>query len=336
MISRLEFDAGWTFGPKTFAEITGRNKLWSKDRPSFKNAVLTNPRPCPLCDKRAARSLFRSRDGWLYVKCTTCGMVYQPQPPSEKALNEYYKSGGAPQDWVQHTQQNSIEMHIDKLKFRWALEWAGWPPRIGKTPEENSRILDWGCSTGTLLQVASEITDPKRGPIYTSQTVGVEINDDARKIAAERVLGTFGANGVPDNAVREYDLVCCWETLEHVFEPLSLMRRLVAHLKPGGTMLICVPNIDALAARVMHEACPMFGMGHLSMFNAETLSYAIRRELPGARIEFNSIVSFSRELQNWIDMRDPFSADPPRETCILPREILNALKGYKLVAKVTT
>ncbi len=37
---------------------------------------------------------------------------------------------------------------------------------------------------------------------------------------------------------RDYDVIACLEVLEHVINPLEVVRHLVAHLKPGGSLLV--------------------------------------------------------------------------------------------------
>jgi len=37
---------------------------------------------------------------------------------------------------------------------------------------------------------------------------------------------------------RDYDVIACLEVLEHVINPLEVVRHLVAHLKPGGTLFV--------------------------------------------------------------------------------------------------
>jgi len=82
----------------------------------------------------------------------------------------------------------------------------------------------------------------------------------------------------------------------------------------------------------------MFGLGHVNMWDQCTLRRFILGRLPGAEIEMYSIVSWSKELLNWMSFKDPFASDnPPFAERVLAsalESIYRELLGYKLVAIV--
>ena len=44
-----------------------------------------------------------------------------------------------------------------------------------------------------------------------------------------------------------------WEVLEHLRHPTEALQRVHKILKPGGVLLIMVPNFGSLVNRLMHE-----------------------------------------------------------------------------------
>ena len=74
------------------------------------------------------------------------------------------------------------------------------------------------------------------------------------------------------------DAVTMWHSLEHVHDPaatLALARRL---LRPGGSIHVCVPNLDSLQADLFAEWwCYLDVPHHLSHFSPEGLARALHR-----------------------------------------------------------
>ena len=48
--------------------------------------------------------------------------------------------------------------------------------------------------------------------------------------------------GLPDDC-GDYDLICCCEGIEHVGNPLLLLRRFHRALKAGGSLIVTTPNV---------------------------------------------------------------------------------------------
>ena len=343
MISKHEFDGGLIYGPKTFAEITGRDKVWaSRDR----EPIETAKRNCPICDHDEADMLFRTKEhtpkpgcveSWDYSGCRNCGMTYTVNAPTEEALSKLYRQGAAQQEWV-HLQENKIELDLDFNKFQWALEKIGWP--FGKR-----HILDIGCSTGTLLAKAQEMV-----PEDKSLTVaGVEINQEALGVAVQRCVRGKGVfvNQLEDINKKngygyKFDLIILWEVLEHVLDPRAMFKQALSFLSEGGKLLICVPNMGSMAARILHERAPMFGLGHINMFDPETLENFIsdvrRPKWNGVKME--TIISWQRECENWMRFKEPMSDDARHMKTDEHKAGADLIhqhnSGYKLVAFVET
>jgi 2-polyprenyl-3-methyl-5-hydroxy-6-metoxy-1,4-benzoquinol methylase len=325
VINKNFFDGGLQLGPRAFCEQTGRDKVFASQP-----AVMIDKacRGCPLCGADEPQRLFGVCRGfdpnlWDYSRCGVCGMIYTVFAPTPAELQKIYESAPAQQEWVR-LQQNPLELELDRKKFQWALEKIGWP--FG-----NRRILDIGCSTGTLLVTASEMAGWITG-------AGVEVNLDALAVAKER-LRPPGAwrlvSDVSELGGALWDLVVLWEVLEHVLEPQAMLKKAYDLVIPGGYLLICVPNADALAVRILHEKCSVFGLGHLQLYSPMTLASAIARECPNARgLKQETIVSWSRELANWMAFKDPMGGNEPVNAMFTPEKIHEHLMGYKLVAWV--
>jgi 2-polyprenyl-3-methyl-5-hydroxy-6-metoxy-1,4-benzoquinol methylase len=108
----------------------------------------------------------------------------------------------------------------------------------------SGRILDVGCGAGFFLRAL----DPASFDRY-----GVEISPQAAK-SAERSLGPGGVftGTLIDAGFSEstFDVVTLWSTLEHTDQPRANLIEVRRILKPGGTLIVQMPNIASLQARL--------------------------------------------------------------------------------------
>ena len=108
-------------------------------------------------------------------------------------------------------------------------------------------VLDVGC--GDTCRVRLSIP---------TRTVGIDASAThiGRNVALdERIVGDIDAT---DFGVETYDLVVCWNVLEHLRSPMGTVDRMIAALRPGGMLLLAWPNFvsvkAALARRLPHSA----------------------------------------------------------------------------------
>jgi hypothetical protein len=103
-------------------------------------------------------------------------------------------------------------------------------------------------------------------------------------------------------------------------------------LNPGGLLAILVPNINSLAARIMHERCVTFsGDTHINFFNNKTLTQI--QEMNGFTVlETETMFSEVNTIKNYLNYSDPYVGDGEQEFEFLdPKFIHKNLLGYALV-----
>lgn len=113
-----------------------------------------------------------------------------------------------------------------------------WYRRLVQMPffSFEGKLLDVGCGMGGVFGTLPEHPRQER--------FGVDFSEVALEIVRSRSTGTFlkgDVRSMPFND-RFFDRVLCTETLEHVDDPERVIAEMARVLKPGGKLLITVPE----------------------------------------------------------------------------------------------
>lgn len=107
--------------------------------------------------------------------------------------------------------------------------------QIGRLPlPRPAQILEAGCGPGGNLEMLKRF----------GEVVAIEPDDESRAYAAHEfgveVRGGFLPQSAPDFG-KAFDLVACFDVIEHVPDDAGAVARLADYLKPGGYMVTTVP-----------------------------------------------------------------------------------------------
>ncbi len=104
--------------------------------------------------------------------------------------------------------------------------------------EGPNRVLDLGCASGRVGQRLLETGRAK-------ELIGAEIFGPAAAEAAKIYQKVYVVDVEESELpyVDHFDYVICGDILEHLKDPYKVVRRISTMLKPGGSLLVCVPNV---------------------------------------------------------------------------------------------
>ena len=106
-------------------------------------------------------------------------------------------------------------------------------------PERAARVLEVGCGAGATLAWIKSVR-----PI--SFAAGVELMaepaEQARAVCDDVLVGDVEKLTLPYKP-GSFDLILALDVLEHLVDPWSVVQRLHPMLKPGGHMIISIPNV---------------------------------------------------------------------------------------------
>ncbi len=234
--------------------------------PQFEHTI------CPMCGNDNNVLLFEGSDllhsaaeRFRLVTCQVCGHIYQNPRPTVTGISKYY-----PENYLPF--QKAIEdepfwwRRIDRRYGRYRRCIA-----VHNAAVHKGRLLDVGCATGIFLDGMRQ---------FGWQVQGVEPVPSAAEYARVRFgldvfCGQLEAANFPG---RSFDVITLWDVLEHVHEPRLLLAEIARLLRPGGLLILSLPNPDSLEARLLGR----FWIGwdlprHLNLFRPQLLKLQLAR-----------------------------------------------------------
>lgn len=209
---------------------------------------------CYLCGGSRIEQIHdRCRDSATtkVMKCTACGLVFLDD--SQKISEEFYAKSGMYEFAAVDRRALIAEESFDterRVKF---LE----PYVRGRS------YMDFGAGTGSVANGMKGVA---------SSVKAVELHQTHRK-AIEEEFGIPVRERVEDHGAR-FDVITLFHVLEHLKDPVAVMKNLGDHLAPGGKAIVEVPHADdALIGRYDLKAFKDFTYWslHLFLFTESTL-----------------------------------------------------------------
>lgn len=106
-------------------------------------------------------------------------------------------------------------------------------------PVFSDRVLEIGCGSGQTLELIKHLK-------LCEKTVGIELFEQAAQNARTRADEVHHLDIEKDELpsdLGQFDLILILDVLEHLIDPWAVLHRIQSsHLKPGGKIIISLPN----------------------------------------------------------------------------------------------
>ena len=227
------------------------------------------PRVCPVCATRDSSRLyaesnahFEALDEFAFAsrklpefmhlrlaECHACDLLYADPAPALEELAALYRDA----DFA-----SSAEARLASQTYGRILQ------RIIPSLPDQIGAADIGTGDGTFLSelIAAGFRD----------VVGIEPSS-APIAAADPAIrplirhDIFRPDSFPDGSL---SLVTCFQTIEHLADPLAFCRDAWRALKPGGCLFLIGHNRRALSAQILGRKSPIFDIEHLQLFSPQS------------------------------------------------------------------
>jgi SAM-dependent methyltransferase len=250
---------------------------------------------CRLCGGKSRQIILhdiitRYNDRFVLNQCDHCALVTTDPMPSDKMLQQYYdrdywQSGPAKKSTV-----------FDTL---YRLRMAPIVSAIRRHTTYDSKILDWGCGDGSFIRLLRN---------FGLDCFGIDAYmkdlNDPQVSATTIEKADFPAD--------YFDIITCFQVLEHLADPLSSVKHALMLLKTDGLIVIEVPNLDSVGFQIFKRRWqPLEIPTHLNHFTPATLQKVFET---AGKIQIVKTEFFSHRISPSALVLSAFSSLSPRRT----------------------
>lgn len=231
---------------------------------------------CPICNDNSWQKYLTK-----LVQCSSCGFI--------RAKDQYFQINPTKLYGQEYFNESD---YGDYAKEEIALV-KNFTDRINRIRryKKSGQLLDIGCAYGYFLKVAQKYYE----------CTGLDLNPEVTKVAqkttnAKILTGDFLTLKMPQNY---FDIVCMFDTIEHLKYPDKYIKKVTSILKPGGIVVIETGDIGSIMAKIQGGGwrliTPPF---HLQYFNKKSLTNLLQKN--GFAAVNTSRVGFHRTIRQII------------------------------------
>jgi SAM-dependent methyltransferase len=266
--------------------------------------------PCPKCELCGAVGqtvyhdlsdrLFSAPGLWNIKKCpnANCGQVWPDPMPSPEDISQAYQSyytHALPQT---KPRPNIRSRAIQAIRRGYLARRYGYSfPKAGRASghilgflaylnpfrrawldfsmmylpyRPAGRLLEIGCGNGAMLRGFEDLGWKAEGIDFDPVAI-----DACRRRGLRANVGTLQGRHYPADS---FDAVVMSHVIEHVHDPVAMLIECRRILKPGGTLSLVTPHVDALGHRIFAKFwfC-LDPPRHLHLFSVPSLRSALHR-----------------------------------------------------------
>jgi hypothetical protein len=206
---------------------------------------------CPVCQSIEADAPVLES----LARCRRCGFIFLPRTPDlPERVNALYAgdyfTGGEFGDYA--------EQHPT-----FARNFRAYLSRMAAVGVTSGRLLEVGCAYGFFLEQARTAFD----------AAGIDVNapaiDAARALGVRAEFADFLSYAPPS----PLDVVCLWDTIEHLLDPGAYLSRARDVLVDRGWIFLTTGDIGSLVARVRGPRWRMIHPpSHVNYFSRDTMT----------------------------------------------------------------
>jgi 2-polyprenyl-3-methyl-5-hydroxy-6-metoxy-1,4-benzoquinol methylase len=222
-------------------------------------------RDCPFCSFNGAARYIRP-DGLNVHECEQCGSFYVSPTPSSEALSHFYSA---------YTQEHRTHISLDKRNpfvktARAHLRSIGRSDfRVAEISSivkiHGKAVLDIGCGTGSDLIKFKDMG---------ATVEGIDLDQAAITFARDELgLENTKNCSIQDfNPEITYDIILMMDLIEHVVDPLALLKKAKNYLNDKGVIAIWTPNASFIK-RFADTTLLQVDLEHINYLTFETCDY---------------------------------------------------------------
>jgi SAM-dependent methyltransferase len=234
--------------------------------------------PCIVCARDEGTPLYPG-----ILRCRACGYVFADMRLTDEELFKLY-------DEEFFTGAEFSDYAADAKFFRKNFALRLRELKKFLDPARHRRLLEIGCAYGFFLDVARK---------EFARVEGIDITDAGVRYAREELhLDVVQADFLAhDYDAQKFDVVCLWDTIEHLREPQRYIEKIAAHTEPGALVALTTGDIESLNARLRKDRWRLIHPPtHLHYFSPTSIARLL--DAHGFDVVYNRYCGFYRSIGN--------------------------------------
>lgn len=231
---------------------------------------------CIVCNNAQAYPLYSG-----VVKCQRCGHVFCDRHLGEEELSKLYKKDYFfGEEYSDYLADKKVLQKNFKLRMKVLQRFL--------EPARHRHLLEIGCAYGFFLDTVRN---------QFSLVRGIDITEDGIRYAQEKLK----LDVVNDDFIRhdfkgqKFDVVCMWDTIEHLQSPHLYLKKLSEHMETGALLALTTGDIASVIARIKKSRWRlMHPPSHLHYFSKRTLTKILNDH--GFDVIYNRYCGFYRSI----------------------------------------
>jgi 2-polyprenyl-3-methyl-5-hydroxy-6-metoxy-1,4-benzoquinol methylase len=230
---------------------------------------------CNLCGGQEHTLIYDQVDriktvGTQVVQCNGCGLVYL-NPRLKHLADNFSLSDSYLYDFYlpYYERLGTVTATGEVIPANNQAMYYPYLARMASYRQTN-RVLDVGCAIGLFLAAAKA---------EGWESIGIEPSAPLSRYGKERLGQTILEHEL--QTVRfpnhHFDVVTLWGVAEHLLDPFSVFREVFRVMRPGGLLMLNVPNWNSLARELLGPLWEMFVTDHFYYFTPQTLALLLAK-----------------------------------------------------------
>lgn len=183
--------------------------------------------PCICCLGSAHKPVYDGLEA-----CQTCGHIRADLDWTPEMFHALYTTG-----YFKGGEYEDYEEEAQALRYNFRKRLAD----LKKRHPQGGTLWEIGCAYGFFLEAAQEFFDAS----------GCDIAEDAvASGVADRGVKAQCVDYLQHDEGGDYDVVCLWDTVEHLARPDLYLEKAYGALKEGGSLALSTGDIASLWARI--------------------------------------------------------------------------------------
>jgi 2-polyprenyl-3-methyl-5-hydroxy-6-metoxy-1,4-benzoquinol methylase len=180
------------------------------------------------------------------------------------------------------------------LQMRWLLD------QVLRAKQDARTLLDVGAGGGLLVAEARR---------RNLDAIGVEpsrsLVEGARRVSGVELIRGFFPHA--QLAGRTFDVICLVDVIEHLTDPVQMLRHCATALSPDGLLVVVTPDVGSLTARLLGNHWWHYRLAHVGYFSKGSLRRAAAEAgfVPMAEIRakwFFTVEYIAKRLARYLPM----------------------------------